>query len=279
MEPESQTPPGPGIHVLTGSSFQFPSRVFPRSAFPGRRLAALGGALLLLPLPWPAGPAQAGPLVHPPGVENRRTLFVFASADSFQARYGRFFRDQFRGEDPAQLPTWLEVETDSLRFGESVVTRRVRVRDNEEEILAGLLELVSRRYEIGLTQFASEPAFPNEDFVLGHDEGGLTLVPYQAVGIQDSLRGPAAVRFLAGRGAFLTDREDDGTRVVLTRGNLKEVNIWYPTLAREVLHTHTIPGNIDPTGYLEFFEGSDRDMVMVSREFQLPIVKWLNRRK
>jgi len=160
-----------------------------------------------------------------------------------------------------------------------VVTGMVRVRDNEEEILSGLLGLVSRRYEIGLTQFAPEPAFPSEDFVLGHDEGDLTLVAYQAVGIQDTLRGPPVVRFLAERGAFLTGGEDDSTRIVLTRGDLKEVDIWYPTLAREVLHTHTIPGNINPTGYLDFFEGSDRDMVMVSRQFQLPVVKWLNRGK
>lgn len=204
---------------------------------------------------------------------------MFARVDSFQIRYGQFFRDQFRGADPAGLPSWLEVDPDSLGFGESVVTRMVRVRDNEEEILARLLDLASRRYEVGLTQFSPGPAFPSEDFVLGHDGGGLTLVPYQAVGIQDTIRGPAVVRFLADRGAFLTGREDDSTLVVLTRGDRKEVDIWYPTLAREVLHTHTIPGNINPTGYLDFFEGSDRDMVMVSREFQLPVVMWLKRGK
>lgn len=204
---------------------------------------------------------------------------MFARVDSFEIRYGQFFRDQFRGADPKRLPTWLGVDPDSLGFGESVVTRRVRVQGNEEEILAELLALVSHRTEIGLTQFAPDPAFPSEDFVLGHVEAGLTLVSYQAVGVQDTLQGLDAVRFLADRGAFLTGRGDDSTLVVLTRGDRKEVDIWYPTLAREVLHTHTIPGNINPTGYLDFFEGSDRDMVMVSRQFQLPVVTWLKRGK
>jgi hypothetical protein len=52
---------------------------------------------------------------------------------------------------------------------------------------------------------------------------------------------------------------------------MSQVEMWYPQLAREVLHTHTIPGNINPTGYEEFFEGSDRDLIVVSFRFQDPI--------
>lgn len=216
-------------------------------------------------------PAEAGRYLHPPREENRWPIEVFARADSFQFRYKDFLQAQFHGVKPERLPAWLDVETDSLGFGESVVARLTRVEGNEDAIRTRLLDLVSHRYEIGLTQFGPEPRFPAVNFVLGHRDGSLTLVPFDANETKEPLLDLDVVHYLVERCAFLTDGEDDSDRVVLTRGNLQEVDIWYPTLACEVLHTHTIPGNINPTGYLEYFEGSDRDMVLVSREFQLPL--------
>jgi len=63
--------------------------------------------------------------------------------------------------------------------------------------------------------------------------------------------------------------------VVVTGGNLRGVEIWQPKLAREVMHTHTISGNIRPTGFPEYTEGSDRDMVLSNQRFQRPVYQYV----
>ena len=231
--------------------------------------------LLILPLLILPPRAQTNPRLHPPKEENSWPLFVFAKLDSFSVRYTQFFRSHFDTVAVEHLPTWLELDVDSLSFGEHFLTRMVVVKDNEKEILRKLREFVSMRDEIGMTQFIPSPDFPSENFVLGHREGSLMLVPYDAMGVKDPLQDLDIVHYLKKRGAFMTDQENREDLIVFCRGNIQEVDLWYPRMAKEVLHTHTIPGNINPTGYLEFFEGSDRDMIMSSYKFQDPIKMYL----
>jgi len=54
---------------------------------------------------------------------------------------------------------------------------------------------------------------------MGHREGSLTLVPYDAMGVRDTLRGLEAGHYLAEKGAFLTAEADAPDPVVLCRGN------------------------------------------------------------
>jgi hypothetical protein len=198
-------------------------------------------------------------------------VFVLADLDSFAVRYDTFFASHFDTVAIERLPTWLELDAASLSYGDHVLTRVPVVQDNEEEILKKLRALVSMQDEIGMTQFHPDPEFPSDFFVLGHRDGSLTLVPYDAMGVKDPLWGPQIVTYLKDRGAFLSGEKDRETLIIVTRGNMEEVDLWYPRMAREVLHTHTIPGNINPTGYLEFFEGSDRDLIMNSYRIQDPI--------
>jgi hypothetical protein len=219
--------------------------------------------------------ARAGTRVHPPRPDSSWPILVFAELDSFRVRYGRFFRSHFDTVAVDRLPTWLEVDADSLSVGERVLARMVVSKDNEEEILRKLLEFVSMDDEIGMTQFSAHPDFPSENLILGHREGSLTLVSYDAMGVRDTLQNLDVVRYLGDRVAFMTDDESSEDLVVLSRGSMAEVDMWYPRLATEVLHTHTIPGNINPTGYEEFFEGSDRDLIVITFRFQDPIRRFL----
>ena len=227
--------------------------------------------LFILPFLLSPPAAQASAYVHPPKEDRSWPVFVFAELDSFSVRYSHFFRSHFDTVAVEQLPTWLELDVDSLSFGEHLLTRMVVVKDNDEEILRKLREFVSMNDEIGMTQFVANPEFPSENFVLGHREGSLTLVPYGAMGVKDPLEGLDVVHYLRKRGAFMTEQENREDFIVLSRGDMTEVDIWYPRMAKEVLHTHTIPGNINPTGYVEFFEGSDRDLIMSIYKFQHPI--------
>jgi len=236
---------------------------------------------ILLVLPFLLSPlaAHTNARTHPAEEETSWPIFVFADLDSFSVRYDDFFRFHFEAVVVQQLPTWLELDVDSLSFGEHVLTRMVVVKDNDEEILRKLRKLVSMNDEIGMTQFVPSPEFPSEYFVLGHREGSLTLVPYDAMGVKDPLQGLDVVHYLRTRGAFMADQENGEIVIVLSRGNIREVDVWYPRMAKEVLHTHTIPGNINPTGYFEFFEGSDRDLIMSSYKFQDPIRRFLLSRR
>ena len=235
--------------------------------------------LLILPVLISPPAAQTNTRLHPPEEDHSWPLFVFARLDSFSVRYNHFFRSHFDTVSIEQLPTWLELDVDSLSFGEHILTRMVVVKDNDQEILRKLRELVSMNDEIGMTQFVPSPDFPSENFVLGHREGSLTLVPYDAMGVKNPLQDLDIVHYLKKRRAFMTDQENREDFVVFCRGNMKEVDIWYPRMAKEVLHTHTIPGNINPTGYLEFFEGSDRDMIMSSYRYQGPIKRYVLSRR
>lgn len=235
--------------------------------------------LLILSLPLSPPEAKANALVHPPKEDSSWPILVFAELDSFLVRYDRFFRSHFGAVAVEQLPTWLEVDVDSLVYGERFLTRMVVVGDDDEKILGKLQELVSMNGEIAMTQFGPEPRFPSESFVLGHRNGSVTLVPYDAMGVKDPLEGRDIVDYLKRRGAFMTDDEETNDFVVVSRGDIEEVDIWYPRMAKEVLHTHTIPGNINPTGYLDFFEGSDRDLIMSTYGFQEPVRVFLLSRR
>lgn len=202
-------------------------------------------------------------------------ITVFADLDSFSVRYDRFYRTHFDA-GVGGLPSWLDIDAGSLAYGERVAARTAPVAGNEDEILKRLLNLVAMDVETGLTQFSPEPAFNPDYFILGHRDGALTLVRYDALAVKDTLQGLDVVRYLAERRAFLAAEDDAPEPVVLSRGNASQVEMWYPQLAREVLHTHTIPGNINPTGYQEFFPGSDRDLSVVSFRFQDPIRRLLS---
>jgi hypothetical protein len=235
--------------------------------------------LVSLTLPLSPPEAKANAFVHPPDEDSFWPILVFAEVDSFLVRYDRFFRSHFGAVAVDRLPTWLEIDLDSLVHGERFVARLVAVGDDDEKILAKLQELVSMNGEIAMTQFGPEPRFPSESFVLGHKNGSVTLVPYNAMEVKAPLEGLDVVDYLKRRGAFMTDGDRSNDLVVLSRGNVEEVDIWYPRMAREVLHTHTIPGNINPTGYLEFFEGSDRDLIVSTYVFQEPIRMFLLSRR
>jgi hypothetical protein len=211
-------------------------------------------------------------------METSWPITVFADLDSFSVRYDRFYRVHFNA-GIGDLPSWLDIDAGSLAYGERVLARTAPLAGNEDEIQNRLLDLVSMDVETGLTQFSPEPAFSPDYFILGHRERMLTLVRYDALAVRDTLQGLDVIRYLAERGAFLAAKEDAPQPVVLSRGNASQVEMWYPQLAREVLHTHTIPGNINPTGYLEYFPGSDRDLSVVSFRFQDPIRRLLLSRR
>jgi hypothetical protein len=227
--------------------------------------------LFLLPV---SGTVHAGEYRPPSAVDTAWPLRVFADLDSFSVRYDRFYRSCFGTVSAEDLPAWIEIDAGSLSDGEQVLARTAVVGTNEDEILEKLLALVSMDDEIGLTQFSAQPDFSSQYFVLGHRDGSLTLVVYDALAVRDTLQDLDAVRYLAEKGAFLSREAAVADPVVLCRGNRNEVTMWYPRLAREVLHTHTIPGNINPTGYQEFFEGSDRDLIVVAFRLQDPIRRY-----
>lgn len=215
--------------------------------------------------------AAAGEPVHPPREDNSWPILIFAEADSFSARYDRFFRAHFDTVSIESLPAWTDLGPEDLAPGEHLLARTAVLPGNEDAVLARLRDLVSLSDEVGMTQFAPRPWFSPEYYILGHREDELTLVSYTAMGVQDTLVDLDAARYLARRGAFLTETEDAANVVVLGRGDIVQVDMWQPVLAREVLHVHTIPGNINPTGYLEFTEGSDRDQILTAYRFQEPV--------
>lgn len=231
------------------------------------RLCLLLAVAFLTPSWAPAAPNSAKTLL--PAETSDWPVRVFADPEAFSTGYDAFFDAHFRAAT-AEAPAWLDIDPATLAEGEHALARTVVLTEgNRAQVRERLLALVTRRAETGLTQFHADPAFPKKHFVLGHQGGRLSLVAYDAYGVEDPLWDDEALDHLAERGAFVTREPARDAYVVVSRGDHRQVDVWYPRIAAQVMHTHTIEGNLRPTGYDEYFSGSDRDLAMSAARAQV----------